>query len=789
MKKELKKIFLFLGLLVAVSNTVIAQEVSAQIVESITKYRKDSPKEKLYLKCDKEFYLTGEILWFKVNSVDAYSNIPFNMSKVAYVEVLDAQNNALLQAKIGMHEASGSGSFFLPESITSGNYKIRAYTSWMKNFGAETFFERNISIVNLKKKLVNNDKTALRYHIQFFPEGGDLITGVSSNVAYKLTDQYGRGATFSGYLLKGRDTIQAFAPYKDGMGKFSFTPQTSESYKAVIKTKDGQLLSVDMPSIKEKGVAIALTNTKSGLLLRLAATRVGDELYYLVTHNKGVIKQAKSIVLKEGKAAIEVNDVDIADGITYFTLFDENKRPVAERLYFKKPQILAINVGINNNKVGKRNEVLVAVSDSKLIDGESSDLVVSVYKSDSLEKRSDKNILNYFWLTSEFKDQVENADVYFSNDADAKEMTDLLMLTQGWRKYDWEKVMSGKQAFFSYLPEMNGHIVSGKVMDRTNNSPLGQISTSASDPVSRSFKSSISNNKGEVFYEFKSLYGGEKLIVLPGQFADKNAVINISNPYSNQYNGNAVLPMDSPSNYSETLNKRYVAMQVQNIYRHAESNRFYLPEFVDTTSFYYKPDYTYKLDDYTRFTTVEEVLREYVIPVAVRKRGGNMHLSIFYSVNNQVVTAEPLNLLDGVPMYDNKKFFEFDPFKVRSLDVVSTPFIQNNIVYEGVLNWKTFKPDLTNYTLPANAVVLDYEGLQLQREFYAPKYETIEEINTKTPDFRTVLQWTPQVKLKGNNEEKIKFYTSDIAGRYIVVVEGISNTGKCGVATATFDVE
>ena len=159
-------------------------------------------KEKIFVHTDKDFYVAGEIAWFKLYAVDASSHKPLELSKVAYVELLDSANKHLLQAKIALDNAEGNGSFYLPPTINSGNYKLRAYTNWMKNFGAGYFFEKIITIVNVQKRItLPAIKPSNKFDLQFFPEGGNLVNNIPCKIAFKGTDQYGKGITFTGFFL------------------------------------------------------------------------------------------------------------------------------------------------------------------------------------------------------------------------------------------------------------------------------------------------------------------------------------------------------------------------------------------------------------------------------------------------------------------------------------------------------------------------------------------------------------------------------------------------------------
>jgi hypothetical protein len=142
MRKTLKPVILCLLF------TLCGITSRAQVLESIQKsfqqYNDHVLQEKTYAHTDKSFYLSGEILWFKLYNVNAGNNMPVNISKVAYVDVLDDANNTVLQAKIGLVNGKGNGSFYIPVTLKNGNYKLRAYTNWMKNFGPDQYFEKTI---------------------------------------------------------------------------------------------------------------------------------------------------------------------------------------------------------------------------------------------------------------------------------------------------------------------------------------------------------------------------------------------------------------------------------------------------------------------------------------------------------------------------------------------------------------------------------------------------------------------------------------------------------------------
>ncbi|MEJ7587406.1 MAG: hypothetical protein WKI04_07580 [Ferruginibacter sp.] len=237
-----------------------------------------------------------------------------------------------------------------------------------------------------------------------------------------------------------------------------------------------------------------------------------------------------------------------------------------------------------------------------------------------------------------------------------------------------------------------------------------------------------------------------------------------------------------------SLLKMYISSQVQNTFLYNILNQSSLPQ-LDTTAFYLKSDKTYLLDNYVRFTTLEKVLREYVMEVNVRQRNGKVHLPVFNEIERAPFTDPPLVLLDGVPVFDLEKLMAYDPLKIRKLEVVAREYYLYGNSFNGIMNFTTYKGDMEGYEIHSRATIMDYEGLQVRRDFYAPVYETALQFSSRLPDFRTLLSSLP--KLAGNGKEKTHavFYSSDLPERYAIIIQGMSYDGRSGSAVAYFDVK
>jgi hypothetical protein len=185
---------------------------------------------------------------------------------------------------------------------------------------------------------------------------------------------------------------------------------------------------------------------------------------------------------------------------------------------------------------------------------------------------------------------------------------------------------------------------------------------------------------------------------------------------------------------------------------------------------------------------MEDIMREYVPGVLVRQRKDGFHLLVPDNATRDVM-ENPLVLLDGVPLFNTNQVMAFDPLKVQRLDVVLSRYVSGAATYPGIVSFSTYKGDLAGFPLNPHALLQAYEGVQGQREFYAPRYDAPAAAQSRQPDFRNLLYWNPDVSTAPGSEASLRFYTSDQVGRYLVVVQGLSPGGRTGSTSFTFEVK
>jgi len=748
-------------------------------------------QEKAFVHTDKENYVTGEIIWFKLYLTDALLNKPLNLSKIAYMEVLDMLHKPILQTKIEMKESMGDGSFLLPYSLQSGNYLFRCYTGLMKNSSAEFYFEKQLTIINPFKKPDWSEAKPSVYKVQFFPEGGNLVSGIESKIGFKVTDQYGNSFAAKGFIEdEMKQKIVPFGTSRFGMGQFLFTALSGKKYQANIEV-EGKKLIVDLPNIYQQGAVMKLTeNAEKQIIISVQASKEIHALELLV-HTRQSLKTLLHQDLVNGKLQFVLPDSLMGEGISQLTLFDEHRNPLCERLYFKKPvHVLQLETQIESKVLAKRSKVDLAIHATDNSKPVGANLSLSVFLIDSLQTAPHSNILSYLWLESDLKGEIESPEYYFTDAPDLSQCTENLLLTQGWRRFQWDGVFGKQNKTQNEYSELNGHLIWAKVTKKLGGQLAAGVTVYMSLPGEKPlFNQGISDKNGMVLFNIPAFFGNNQLILQTNSKIDSIYRIDLVEPYSTLYSSRKIHAFELQESLADLLKAHSIQSQVGNIYYADQQQKFSYPEVMDTIPFFGKSTHQYFLDDYTRFITMEEVLREYVEGIRLRNNNNSFNLRLYNESYQNYFETEPLVLLDGVPVFDMNQLIAFDPLKIKKIDLLNQQFYQNKFVLNGILSCNTYKGDLDGFSLDPNALVFAYEGLQLKREFYQPTYKEDKKTLNGLPDFRNVLLWNPELSTDKQGKQKVSFYNSDIAGKYLVVIQGISQNGVAGFSHQFFEVK
>lgn len=444
-------------------------------------------REKLFLHTDKAYYNAGDDLWFKAYLVKANDHTPEKLNKVAYVDLIGLEGDIVATKAIKLANGTGNGDFKLPVSLSGGEYTVRGYTSFMRNFGQQEFFIKKIYIKaspavvtkEEKKKWAKKKNTVVktvsrsvgnRPDLQFFPEGGRMLNGHFNRVAFKALDVNGKSMDVSGEIVDGEGTkVADFKSEKLGMGQIALKPEAGKLYTASI-SYGGRAITYELPKAVSDGSLLQVMDLEDKYQLNVSTTNSGGiEGYTLVAEQKhGKVFNA---VLKgnKKKGAVRVPKDELNIGVVRFTLFDGNGKPVCERLVFNDNNgvYAGMEISAGSGSYARNGTVELHIAPDSIlsaIDSKGADLSVSVTEMAVAEPKEGRtDIRTYLLMDSELRGNIEQPGYYFYSDSpDRKKHLDLLMLTQGWRQFTEEPI--SEETFYKEM----GVTVKGSVRNFHN---------------------------------------------------------------------------------------------------------------------------------------------------------------------------------------------------------------------------------------------------------------------------------------------------------------------------------
>ncbi|RPA67540.1 Plug domain-containing protein [Cyclobacteriaceae bacterium YHN15] len=458
------------------------QENIDKIIESIEKYNQAYPYEKVYLHTDKPHYILNDTIWIKAYGLieTGKDDLEKTPSVPLYVELIqDRVVPYVSRIVLKLENGLGQGDIVLPRGLRPGVYTLRAYTEWMKNFGEEAFFEKNIWVGELGDgwEFINQNP---KLNLSFFPEGGYLVEGIESKVGFKATNAIGKGADVLGYILNSKmDTILRFESEHLGMGAFNFTPVPNESYEIRAKSAEQGWTRFSFSEIQKSGYILKIdplfgkAESKVSIIKHPSAK---PKSLHLIGQSKGKVVFRKDLDADKPENSFILDQEDFFPGLVTFTLMDEETHLLAERLVYFLPFAQASGK-FRTEKTDYSPKEMVRM-DIEVLDefgmpivGDFSVSVTDAYQVMHLE--NSQNIVSYLQLSSELKGEIEQPFYYFNpENPNAEKYLDNLLLTQGWRRFSWENL-----AKLNELPTYNfesGLTLNGRV-SKLNNKPVEEV--------------------------------------------------------------------------------------------------------------------------------------------------------------------------------------------------------------------------------------------------------------------------------------------------------------------------
>jgi hypothetical protein len=335
----------------------------------LSAYGNKYEQEKIHIHFDKDAYLPGETIWMKAYLLSGSK--PSYISKNIYFDWTDARGRLLLHSVAPVSEGTAGSSFVIPEGLENGVVHVKAYTQWMLNFDEAFLYNKDIPVL-VPANEFNASPEKSRSEINFFAEGGDLVNGVNSVLAFEVLDQYGHPVNIHGVIKNNqKEILDSFHTAYHGMGSFQLKPVTGETYQAFWKDENGEMRISPLPQVKPNGVVLHMASYQNDQIhytLERSVDAVSlKRLTVIGTMNQQVVFK-NNVNLVNFKAEGSINTASYSCGIMQLTVLDEDMSPITERVIFinnrKSFGDIQLKRELVNLNKRARNEISLEIPDS-----------------------------------------------------------------------------------------------------------------------------------------------------------------------------------------------------------------------------------------------------------------------------------------------------------------------------------------------------------------------------------------------------------------------------------------
>lgn len=820
-----------------------AQEapVIEQVLTRLETYAEQYPQEKVYLHLDKPYYTVGDDIWFKGYVTIGVYNQLSGLSKILYVDLVDPEEHIVQSIRLPLIAGVTMGDFQLADSLNEGNYRIRAYTNWMRNFEPDIFHDHLLPIGNARTANIvanstfsyenplvhrahaeiaftdldggpfadvdaNYRATSNTNSIQFFPESGQLIAGNLTKVAFKALAPEGKGIAATGYIQdEAGNRVVEFESAYAGMGSFSFIPQAGAGYTARVAYADGSEAEVPLPDVGTSGYALAVNNELDNQLFVQAFASDdlvnGQEISLLLQRNGAVFYASKSKQTKN-EAVFSIPREHLPTGIVQVALFAADQIPVAERTIFNynDASLLPLAVETDRKAYGPKEKVTVRLIAGQVTDTNRvatlSAAVVDMAKVPIDSGIQEGNIYASLLLNSDIKGYTETSAYYFgASDVIRRRQLDNVMLTQGWSRINWEDLAAGRSPAVTYPPEQDLRI-SGVVTKRDGKTPVpnARVTILSTGDIS-AVVDTVTDAEGRFNFDRLLFYDDTKFVVQArDERGRKNVDIALDEVPRQQVTRSRNAP-DATIDVNQSIQTylKNTQAQFEEMEKYGLKGKTILLEEVKVTEQAEKQKVRHSSNlngpgNADQIITAEELsLGCATLDVCLQGRllGVVFRNGVPYSTRS--INQQMQIVLDGMYMEADALSF-INPFDVETVEVLRG--VSNTAIYGmrgggGVLIITTKRGDsggLNRDLYTPGIVTHSPQGYYEVREFYAPDYSAPADSLAGMKDLRTTIHWAPNIVTDEEGVASFEFYTAETAGTYRMVVEGLDVDGRLGRA-------
>lgn len=407
-------------------------------------------REVPYLHLNKTSFLQGEEIWFKAYVQEQNSNKLHSTTTNLYVSIFNDKASLIKQKLIQITDGVGRGNFLLDSTYTDSKYYLKASTKWMKNFKEDNAYYQKIKLI----KQVENEKNTTAsekdfYEFKLFPEGGHYVANTLNNISLLIKDYKNKGVKIQKGTIKDSDgnIIRHFNTNSLGMNSIRLFLKENDIYTFYATLDNGSEIKAVVPKPEKKGFSLIVNSRNSKSVSLNVVTNqetlkdfAGKQYRILVHNTRSYRNFLFTLDAKQINYGLILKEQEVNPGINIITIFNDQNKPILERLFFIKSDDLFHDVKLNSIKSQRNDSIAIKFSNST---DENITASASFLPINTEAYQPENNIISSFLLKPYVKGRIENAVKLLGQSYKGQQRDlDLLLLTQGWSKYNWNSIFN-----------------------------------------------------------------------------------------------------------------------------------------------------------------------------------------------------------------------------------------------------------------------------------------------------------------------------------------------------------
>ncbi len=777
--KKLIKIVIIVLLLLAFETTKSQVKINRGVLPN-------EPIEKITINTDRNFYLSGERIWFNahINSKNKADSV---ISKVLYVELFNHSKSALVRHKFKIENGFSEGTIEIPKIFLSDNYFLRAYTQLLRNYPPETYFTSLLTIIDPTKPLPLNATELSTNQIDLIPEFGFLLDGIGSKIAFRVHNHVNLIKSIS--IIDNQRNVIANPPFtKNGMGLFEITPQKNVKYFLSLIYSNNDTITKPLPIAHSEGITIKNIREETDEYIVSFTQKFSNPIerskneyqLHISSETNKIIHKTQITLLNE-TTNFKIQKQILSPGLNHLSLKNSSGNTMINFVLFQNDSNeLLVELAEGKQSFGRRELINLRIKPKIINSGTIDNLSVSVIKKGAYTKLpvqifDNPELLKSYLINNDqfLLDELQKSilQIYYNK-----------LLSSNIKE---EQSSNEIPIIYEWLPEIRDVSISGIVYDKLSMKPKSNI------PI---FLSVIKNNPqvhvnsskkdGEYIFSLNNVESNQDIFLCPiSQYADEFE-IKINSDFSNSYPKLDALSLTVNESHELLLKEMWINQQTNDLYKVKLSSK-QKPKYQYPINLM-QPPITILTSDFIDLNSLEVVFREIVPHCLIRRKNNRLNIHLV-DVLNSFQTEDPLILIDNIPIFDDTELLKVHPSKIEKIEVYPYNLVLGEFVIGGLIKLTTNTMDFGGIEMPKGSTFLEYQAITPTYNFTAPNYSIHDSGLEKIADFRTILYWNPSLNI--SNDKSISFYSSDHCSEYDVIIRGITSEGKKYYGQTSFTVK